>query len=233
MSTYLLVNLLSLTIPLILSFDRKVHYYKRWKYLFPAIGITMFIFIPWDIWFTYRGVWGFNPIHLADFKIINLPPGEWLFFIVIPYSSIFLYDVFKAYIKRDPFRNISKAISFFLMGFLLVFSLLNYDKIYTFITFLLLAIYITVLELILKVRYMGWFYFSYLFVLIPFLIVNGVLTGSYIEQEIVWYDNTENLGFRIFTIPVEDIFYGMLLLMMNISIYEYFQKKDGKANLSG
>ena len=114
------------------------------------------------------------------------------------------------------------------MGFLLLLSLLNYDKLYTFITFLFLALYILALELILKVKYMGRFYFAYLVVLIPFLIVDGVLTGSFIEEEVVWYNNLENLDVRIFTIPVEDAFYGMLLILMNVSIYEYLQgrKKD-------
>lgn len=228
MSTYLLINLVSVSIPLVLSFDRKVHFYRRWKYLFPAIGISLTVFVVWDVIFTHAGVWGFNPLHLSGIKIINLPLEEWLFFITVPYSSLFIYDVFKAYISRDPFARISRSVSFFLMGFLLVFSLLNYDKLYTFITFLFLFFYIFSLEIVLRVKYMGWFYFSYLFVLIPFLIVNGLLTGGYIEQEVVWYNNQENLGFRIFTIPVEDIFYGMLLILMNASLYEYFQRRFGR-----
>ena len=228
MSTYLFLNLVSVSIPLILSFDRKVHFYRRWKYLFPAIALSLIIFIIWDVIFTHHGVWGFNPLHLTGINIINLPLEEWLFFITVPYASVFLYDVFKAYISKDPFAKISRAISFFLMGFLLLLSLLNYDKLYTFITFLFLAFYILALELVLKVKYMGRFYFAYLFVLIPFLLVNGVLTGSFIEEEVVWYNNLENLGFRIFTIPVEDAFYGMLMILMNVSIYEYLQgRKTG------
>ena len=228
MSTYLFLNLVSVSIPLILSFDRKVHYYKRWKYLFPAIGISLAIFIIWDVIFTHHGVWGFNPLHLTGIEIVNLPLEECLFFVTVPYASVFLYDVFKAYIPRDPFARISRGISFFLIGFLLIFALLNYDKIYTFITFFFLSIYILVLELVFKVKYMGRFYFAYMFVLIPFLLVNGVLTGSFIEEEVVWYNNLENLGVRIFTIPVEDAFYGMLLILMNVSIYEYLQQRKGK-----
>jgi len=72
---------------------------------------------------------------------------------------------------------------------------------------------------------MGRFYFSFLITLIPFLIVNGILTGSFIEGEVVWYNNHENLDIRIGTIPLEDMFYGMLLILMNISIFEWLQLK--------
>ena len=61
---------------------------------------------------------------------------------------------------------------------------------------------------------------SYLIMLIPFFIVNGILTGTGIENEVVWYNNNENLGIRLLTIPVEDFFYGMFLIGMNIMLYE-------------
>jgi lycopene cyclase domain-containing protein len=56
------------------------------------------------------------------------------------------------------------------------------------------------------------------------------LTGTGIEEPIIWYNNDENLGIRIGTIPIEDIFYGMLLVLLNISLFEFFQKKSVKTN---
>ena len=55
-------------------------------------------------------------------------------------------------------------------------------------------------------------------ILIPFFIVNGLLTGSFIIDEIVWYNNNHNLGLRIGTIPIEDIFYGFSLLFLPLYI---------------
>lgn len=74
---------------------------------------------------------------------------------------------------------------------------------------------------------MSRFYAAYLVILIPFTIVNGLLTGSWIGEPVVWYNNDENLAVRFLTIPVEDVFYGMLMLGMSVSIYEGLKMKKG------
>jgi lycopene cyclase domain-containing protein len=65
------------------------------------------------------------------------------------------------------------------------------------------------------------FLVSYAICIIPFLIVNGFLTAI----PVVIYNDAENLGKRIYTIPFEDIFYGMLLVLMNIVIYEKLKNR--------
>ncbi|MFN7600605.1 MAG: lycopene cyclase domain-containing protein, partial [Bacteroidota bacterium] len=81
-------------------------------------------------------------------------------------------------------------------------------------------------ELIWKPDFLGRFFIAFGFILIPFFIVNGVLTGTGLDEPIVWYDNEENLGIRMGTIPFEDVFYGMLLILLNISLFEFFQKRS-------
>lgn len=73
---------------------------------------------------------------------------------------------------------------------------------------------------------MGRFYFAFAIILIPFFIVNGVLTGSFLEEPVVWYNNEENLGIRLGTIPVEDAVYGMLMLLIPITIWEKLEERD-------
>jgi lycopene cyclase domain-containing protein len=64
--------------------------------------------------------------------------------------------------------------------------------------------------------------------LIPFFIVNGVLTGSWIENQVVWYNNAENLGLRMGTIPAEDSIYAYSMILMNLFLFEYFSLKYKK-----
>mgnify|MGYP006977908018 CR=1 FL=1 len=75
------------------------------------------------------------------------------------------------------------------------------------------------------------FFLIFLCFLLPFFLVNGVLTGSFIEGEVVWYDNTHNLGIRLFTIPVEDVVYAFSLIITNLFLLELFEvdQVGGKA----
>lgn len=53
--------------------------------------------------------------------------------------------------------------------------------------------------------------------------MNGVLTGMFTEEPIVWYNNAENVSTRLITIPVEDIGYNMLMLLIVITVLEMFK----------
>ncbi|MBK5280278.1 MAG: lycopene cyclase domain-containing protein [Bacteroidia bacterium] len=223
---YLTLDLLSFLFPFSFSFYPKSNFSKKWKYLWPAILIPGILFILWDIQFTKMGVWGFNPRYLTGINFFNLPIEEVLFFICVPYACVFTYEATGFLIKKEIPEIVVKYFTYILVFYLLTSGLLNLSKWYTATTFITFSLYIILLNVLAKPTYLGKFYLAFLFILIPFFIVNGILTGSGIEQEVVWYNNEENLGIRMGTIPFEDTFYGMLLILMNISIFEVLQKRN-------
>lgn len=95
---------------------------------------------------------------------------------------------------------------------------------YTGVIFLATALFLTFVWLKLRVRYLGRFYFAFAVLLIPFLLVDSILTGSFLDEPVVWYNNEENLGMRLGTIPLEDVVYAMLLFLVPVSIWEQLEE---------
>ena len=220
MYTYLLINIFSILIPLLFSFEKRLSFYKLWKALFPAVLITGSFFIVWDHYMTLWNVWQFNPAYVLGINVWGLPIEEWLFFLTIPYSCLFIYESLNFLIKKDHLLRFSKNFSIVLIVILSITALLNTDKSYTWIKLSLTALML-VFVVLKKFPFMGKFYRAYLVSLIPFLIVNGILTSL----PVVIYNDAENLGIRIFTIPVEDTMYSLLLLLINVVLFEFFKKK--------
>jgi lycopene cyclase domain-containing protein len=230
-SLYLWLNIGSLSIPFLYSFHPKLKLYKKWKYIFPSIIIMMLFFIPWDIVFTANGYWGFNPNYLTGIYIANLPIEEWLFFICIPYACIFTHYALLYYFPNWKLSAKStNAISYTLIAAMLILIVLFYDRWYPLINY---AYAVILIFLVLKYRkdLLQQYFLTFLVMLIPFFIVNGVLTGSFIEEQVVWYDNTQNLGVRMFTIPVEDSMYAFTMILTPLVLTEYFAKRFSKKQL--
>ena len=221
---YFYINIGAFIIPFLFSFHPQIQFYKKWKFLFPAILLTAIVFLIWDIYFTELKIWGFNPTYIIGKYFYQLPLEEVFFFVAIPYASLFTYHCFSIFINKQVLKVYENYITLFLLFFCSFIGLLFYNKLYTFSTFISLAILLASLKYIFNVNWLNRFYFTFLIILIPFTIVNGILTGTGINQPVVWYNDHENLGLRILTIPVEDVFYGMFLLLLNTSFYEYFSR---------
>jgi lycopene cyclase domain-containing protein len=224
---YLAIDFFSILFPFIFSFYPKYNFSKKWKYLWLAIVLPALFFIVWDEWFTQMGVWGFNPRYLTGIYFYSLPIEEIFFFICIPYACVFTYEAVNYLITWRMSTKQQDLITDILAGLLFLLGVIFFDQWYTSVTFILASIFLNLHRWVWKSDYLGKFYVAFLFILIPFFIVNGILTGTGIEEQVVWYNDVENLGIRMGTIPVEDTFYGMVLLLMNISLFEYLQKKKG------
>ncbi len=216
--TYLLILIGSIIAPLLLSFDKKVAFYKSWKVLAKSMILPAIFYIIWDIAFTQQGIWSFNETYITGIKIYNLPIEEVLFFFVVPYCCVFIYACCRTYFPKIESSHFAEIV-FKLIGITLLISAIVYhNRTYTFFTFFFTGIFIFIISsksYFLKFN-VASFLISYGIILIPFLIVNGLLTSI----PVVLYNDNENLGFRLYTIPFEDIFYGMLLVMMNVAGYE-------------
>jgi len=224
MSLYLILNIASFIVPFAYSFEKKMRFIKWWKSIFLSIFIVAFFFLVWDVIFTKIGVWGFNPAYHVNFTIFGLPLEEILFFICIPYASIFThYTVGYFFPSLQLSKNLTNSITVSLLILSVVLLVLNFDKWYTFIN-LLVFVGLLAYSFFAKNTILQKFYLTFLVILIPFFIVNGILTGSFIHQEVVWYNNAENLGFRIGTVPVEDAFYAFSMLFANLILIEKFKK---------
>jgi len=220
---YLLLDIACIGFPFLASFFPQNAFYKDWKFVFPAILSVAVFFLIWDYFFTEAGIWGFNPVYLTGMYLINLPIEEVLFFICVPYACIFTYFAIRFHIKRDPFAKINHIITIVLAIALLAIGMVTFGRWYTSVTFILTGLYL--LLVFFRKWDVSYIYFSYLAIIPLFLLSNGVLTGSFTEAPIVWYNDEFNLGRRIFTIPVEDLFYGFLLVMLNIQLYRWFKLK--------
>ena len=219
--TYTIILLISLSYPLYRSFGSPLYFSKKFHALFPAIAIMAAIYLSWDVYFTNAGYWGFNSNYLLGLYIGNLPIEELFFFLIIPFSCMFIYEVLR-YLLLDFSKKFDHQIIHILsMLVLFLVFITNLDKSYT-RTAAIYALIVLFITWVYRKDILPLFYLSFIFMLIPFILVNGILTGAFIPEQLVWYNNDENLGIRLYTIPVEDIIYCFGMMLTVTSLYEYF-----------
>lgn len=224
MSLYLILMLVSFGSCLILSFDKKVAFYKNMRFFIPAVLIVAIPFLIWDEYFSINDIWGFNQTYLQGLYLGSLPLEEVLFFFLIPYCCVFIYEVLLAYFPNISLNNMTKIFSliFVLSGTLL--ALMNLENWYT-VSACSLGVMFTVVAIRAKYIWYPRAVFAFMVAQLPFLIVNGILTGVATPEPIVWYSESHIIGFRILTIPIEDVFYNFSLLIPVIGVYHYFKAR--------
>lgn len=217
--TYLLIDIFTVAMPLAFSFDSRVAFYKKWKYLVPAMLITAALFIVWDHYFTLAGVWSFNHKYTLGLDIWSLPLEEVLFFVTVPYSCVFIYENMISY---KPKKLLPEKLWVILLLIAVVFGVLAFSasgRAYTLSVTLGMAIFLPLSVWLLSDMHLENFILTFFISILPMLVVNGILTAL----PVVRYDDLQNCGVRLGTIPVEDFLYGALLLGLNITLYEVLQ----------
>lgn len=219
---YLLLDLLTLFFPLVLSFDKKVYYFKSWKAIFLSSTLFAIPFLIWDYLFTINEFWGFNPAYLIGIEIFHLPIEEVLFFFVVPFACNFIYECLKAYFPNFKGMKMNVFWLYFIPLYTIILILSGEVGWYT-----LTISFSSALAIFYWLRNFNYSHIGLAFLVcfVPFMLVNGILTGGVTEEPIVWYSEAQKSPYRIWTVPMEDLVYNFSLLVPTILLAEFFKKK--------
>lgn len=236
---YILVDLFCLAGPFFLSFHKSVAFYKNFKALFVGLLFMCAIYIPWDILFTHWGIWNFNSTYTLPPRWFLLPIEEWLFFMAVPFACVFTFECVRYFKKTAPsqkFTKISGTTIALIAAGLSVYA--GVEKLWYTFSAALLCGALLFFHLQRKSEFLGYLLYAWFILLIPFFISNGILTGLHfyeydllntskvdITEAIVRYNNKYNLGIRIWSVPVEDFFYGLAMVLLTVTPYEHLRLK--------
>jgi lycopene cyclase domain-containing protein len=217
---YVIIPFFSFLGPMIMSFDEKVYFIQYLPAILVAIGIVGALYIIWDVIVTNQGHWSFNDEFVGKTRIAHLPLGEWLFFLLIPYAVIFIYEVVAAYFGIGEFSASSNWIQYLLAGLFVIPAIIWRKKGYTFLAMASSSIFFLVSAIITPgiITAPGYLLFL-LFSFIVFVIVNGIYTSL----PTIVYSEKAVLGPRVGSIPIEDFFYNLSYLGLTITVYILFK----------
>jgi lycopene cyclase domain-containing protein len=215
MSTYLLINLLIICFPLMALFYPKIKFYKKLPNILISIILIGIPFILWDSIFTLKQIWAFNPQHLIGIYFLGLPIEEILFFITTPFSCLFVFESINVFLKEKKFIH-GKKIIYLIALISLILLILFYSKTYTSIMMTVTILTIILIHLLKPSLFSSLNFFKFtLITFILFLIFNFLLTSI----PIVVYNDFQNTGIRILSIPLEDAFYNFSYLTLTLLVY--------------
>ena len=217
---YLLLNLLILAGPLVMSFEKQIHFVDKWRYAFPAIIIVAIPYLFWDSLVT-GSHWWFNEKYVIGYRLAKLPIEEGLFFFTVPFAALFCWEVIGFYYRHDRKIYFMRRVRYALYSLQLI-GLLFFarGKEYTGLMLIFLGA-AAIIDRVLKTNlFVHARLFVYLAILIGFILIfNGYLTG----RPVVFYGESYQLGIRVGTIPIEDFGYGLSLILLVTVFYEKFK----------
>ena len=228
---YIGLDLATIILPFLFSFHPKIQFYRKFKAVFTAIFAVAVLFLIWDYFFTAYHYWGFTSNYLLGWYLLNLPLEEVLFFVVVPFACLYTFHCLQLFaFKRLPnfiVKGRAKAPFLFYIAPFTAFAIALFcrHQHYSSLTFTFFAVLLYT-----GAKY-NWpvlrtFLVNYFSILLPFFIVNGILTGAITASPVVWYSPHEIIGVRFVTIPLEDFFYAFDLLFSIAWLAEALSKKS-------
>lgn len=237
-STYLFVLGITFIAPFLLGFHPSVAFNRQWRKILRGIFWIALLYLPWDVLKTHFGVWSFNDAYISGIFLTNLPLEEVLFFVATPFACLFSYACVQYYWpKHSTDTERFKKPALWGLVILIVLALLVLRKNITgWYTTSAIAVAIAMsfwayTRLFKRQFFLGLLTWAIL--LLPFYICNGILTGiafwEYpfwntemidIKDAVVLYNNAENSSIRIWSVPLEDFFYGIGFYWISVLNWE-------------
>ena len=213
---YLLFNLIVIAGPVISQFNRQIKHISQWRLKLLTNGIVMIPYIIWDILVT-GSHWSFNKTYTLDFQLFGLPIGEWLFFITVPFGCLLVWETLPDTQLSTPLRSLRYVRTVLHTGLPIGAWIFSTGKQYTGLVLFCIGL-VGLTDTLLRIELLRQLK-TYIFLGIVsglIMIFNGYLTA----RPVVLYGEAYQMGYRIFTIPVEDFGYGLTLMLFNVMLYE-------------
>jgi lycopene cyclase domain-containing protein len=237
-STYLFVLGITFIAPFILGFHPSVAFNRQWQKILRGIFWIALLYLPWDMLKTYFGVWSFNDAYISGIFLTNLPLEEVLFFVATPFACLFSYACVQYYWPKQntDTEKFKKPALWGLITLIVLALLVLRQNITGWYTTSAVAVAIAMsiwayTRLSKRQFFLGLLTWAIL--LLPFYICNGILTGiafwEYpfwntemidIKDAVVLYNNAENASIRIWSVPLEDFFYGIGFYWISVLNWE-------------
>ena len=231
---YLLFDLAVAAGPLWLSVRRGPTFFAhRWT---KALGATLLAAVPmiaWDALVTGRH-WTFNHAHTLGVDVLRLPLEEWGFFFVVPFACVFTWEVL---VRAGEGARLGALRAFTaVLGALLVaagVAVWGTGREYSALSLGgtgLALLFDALAGSAAMARPRAWLGLAA--VSACTLLFNNFLTA----RPVVLYDPRVFSGLRIVTMPVEDLGFGLALLIPVFSLYEGFKDaelRDPSSSLLG
>jgi lycopene cyclase domain-containing protein len=178
------------------------------KVALQAISLIAIPYIIWDVMVTGKW-WEFNAAYVLGIKALGLPIEEWLFFFVVPWAMLLLWHNRKSVISQKK----TKWSAWLFLSFALAGFLVATQSLYGFVVVTLYWVLLLILKD--KIFQLDWVVLASTTFLAT-LVFNSYLTW----RPVVIYQEQAISGFRLGTIPIEDFYYGMVLILGIIYTYE-------------
>jgi len=226
-TSFLFIDILILLAPILVSFFIKMQFYRKWKFAIIGIGFASLLFVIWDMFFTRLGVWTYNPEQNVGLYVYNLPFEDVLFYLVIAYTSLYIYECLRVFFPEIVHPKLGKLFGWLIVTICSITLFNHYDQIFTSVTALLLIV--TYLNHLWVTRgdYLWHLFLAWIITTIPMMLIYGFLTGI----PILIFENEYILGYRLGPIPIELFFQNLLFLTWMIWIYERYKQRPAWKSL--